>query len=1038
MRVLSVIFPWLFCLSVCDGYRLLALFPFQGKSHFVMFEQLIKGLARKGHQIDVVSQFPLKKPYPNYTDIVTLPTPLILVNNMTYDLMLEYTRVNPAHIVATIGGNDICNFLRYPAIKELSRPKNPPYDAVLMEVFGAHCFGIIAYLLKVPLIGVSSSSLYPWIPPAIAQPENLAFVPNNLLSVTGSMNFWQRLYNTVHTVYDKWYFDYLTRQDQDRLIRENFGSDMPGVRELEKKLSLVLINSQIALNGIQPKTPAAVDVGGLHIQDEDQTIQPELEKWLNDSKNGFIYFSFGSMVIIETFPREFLRILYASLGKIAPVRVLMKIPTPENLPPGLPENIHMSPWMPQIKILKHPNIKAFITHGGLMGAQEAITYGVPMIGIPLFADQFINIDTYVARNIALRLDLETITEKSMDAALNAILWDPLYRETARNLSRQFLDRPLNTLDTANYWIEYVIKYGENSLRSPAMDLTWWQLYLIDVIGFLVFCVVIVIVVIVFIVRFMLKIIKNNSSSYSKKINKMRVLAVIFFLLFLCLSVCDGYRFLGLFPFQAKSHFVMFEQLMKGLVRKGHQVDMVGKFPLKKPYPNYTDIVTLPITMNLVNNISYDFMNQLLISANPTHTIATLGGNDLCEYLGNPAIKELAQPKNPPYDAVFIEVFGAHCFGIIAHLLKVPLIGVSTTSLYPWLPPMIAQSENLAFVPNNFMSFPGSMTFWQRLHNTVSAFWDKLYFNYITRQQDKLIREHFGPDMPGVRELERKLSLVLINSHIALNGIQPRTPAAVDVGGLHVQDEDETLQPELEKWLNESKDGFVYFTFGSMVMIETFSREFLRILYASLGKIAPVRVLMKIPTPENLPPGLPENIHISPWMPQIKILKHPNVRAFITHGGLMGTQEAVTYGVPMIGIPLFADQFVNIDRYVAKNIALRLDVSTITEKSMDAALNAILRDPLYKDTAQNLSRQFLDRPLNAIDTANYWIEYIVKYGENSLRSPAMDLSWWQLSLVDVIGFLVLCVVIVIAIVVFIVRFVLKIIRNSSSSYSKKIN
>lgn len=62
-----------------------------------------------------------------------------------------------------------------------------------------------------------------------------------------------------------------------------------------------------------------------------------------------------------------------------------------------------------------------------MGTQEAITCGIPMIGMPLFADQFTNIDAYVARNIALRLDIDVITEKSMDAALNAILWNPLYR-----------------------------------------------------------------------------------------------------------------------------------------------------------------------------------------------------------------------------------------------------------------------------------------------------------------------------------------------------------------------------------------------------------------------------------------------------------------------------------------------------------------------------------------------------------------------------------------------------------------------------------
>lgn len=82
------------------------------------------------------------------------------------------------------------------------------------------------------------------------------------------------------------------------------------------------------------------------------SLLQELEKWMNDSKNGFVYFTFGSMVMIETFPREFLKVLYASLSKISPIRILMKIPNPEKLPPGLPGNVYISPWMPQLKVLR--------------------------------------------------------------------------------------------------------------------------------------------------------------------------------------------------------------------------------------------------------------------------------------------------------------------------------------------------------------------------------------------------------------------------------------------------------------------------------------------------------------------------------------------------------------------------------------------------------------------------------------------------------------------------------------------------------------
>ncbi len=47
------------------------------------------------------------------------------------------------------------------------------------------------------------------------------------------------------------------------------------------------------------------------------------------------------------------------------------------------------------------------------------------------------------------------------------------------------------------------------------------------------------------------------------------------------------------------------------------------------------------------------------------------------------------------------------------------------------------------------------------------------------------------------------------------------------------------------------------------------------------------------------PNQPPNVYIRKWMPQREILCHSNVRAFLTHGGLLGSTEAAYCGVPVV-------------------------------------------------------------------------------------------------------------------------------------------
>lgn len=62
-----------------------------------------------------------------------------------------------------------------------------------------------------------------------------------------------------------------------------------------------------------------------------------------------------------------------------------------------------------------------------MGSQEALYYGVPMIGVPLFADQPRNVEAFVAKNMSIKLLLKDISEEKLDDALESILFDSKYK-----------------------------------------------------------------------------------------------------------------------------------------------------------------------------------------------------------------------------------------------------------------------------------------------------------------------------------------------------------------------------------------------------------------------------------------------------------------------------------------------------------------------------------------------------------------------------------------------------------------------------------
>jgi len=65
---------------------------------------------------------------------------------------------------------------------------------------------------------------------------------------------------------------------------------------------------------------------------------------------------------------------------------------------------------------------------------------------------------------------------------------------------------------------------------------------------------------------------------------------------------------------------------------------------------------------------------------------------------------------------------------------------------------------------------------------------------------------------------------------------------------------------------------------------------------------------------------------------------------MTHCGLNSINEATFHGVPLIALPLFADQDLTAYRIEAQEIGIRLEARDLSQELMDRAMGEIIYNP----------------------------------------------------------------------------------------------
>ena len=125
-----------------------------------------------------------------------------------------------------------------------------------------------------------------------------------------------------------------------------------------------------------------------------------------------------------------------------------------------------------------------------------------------------------------------------------------------------------------------------------------------------------------------------------------------------------------------------------------------------------------------------------------------------------------------------------------------------------------------------------------------------------------------------------------NSHPLTHGAWQYGPNVIEIGGVNVQ-EAKPLPANLQQYLDKASNGAVLVSFGSLLLPSQMEPEQLEMVLDTFRSLPQYSFIWRCDIDID---NMPKNVLTSNWLPQQDILAHPNLRVFVTHGGIGSLSE----------------------------------------------------------------------------------------------------------------------------------------------------
>lgn len=237
------------------------------KSHEITYELLIAELAKRGHELTVLTPYLKSNTSKNIHQIKTISLDELQENIPNRFEMKEKGEVmgmNPFQAIQFM--QDLCKrCYELPEIQTLLKTKPSSYDLILWLGIMNECSSGFVHKMNAPTILISPVSLLNWQASVLGNPIPISFIPNIFSSFSDKMTFIERIKNFLLEFIGigglKLFMEYSMGNVPREILND---TNLPGNDEILKNVSLSLSNSHFSLNFPRPFLPDVIEVGGMH------------------------------------------------------------------------------------------------------------------------------------------------------------------------------------------------------------------------------------------------------------------------------------------------------------------------------------------------------------------------------------------------------------------------------------------------------------------------------------------------------------------------------------------------------------------------------------------------------------------------------------------------------------------------------------------------------------------------------------------------------------------------------------------------------